>query len=153
MIATDNQLWDMVEEVRVAFESFGYTRLRRTHVVLDPKLVKDWEDGKRTVAQTSADGLRMWLSPVMLRFDRSRNLALLSHEFGHAVQGLYGMFDVPAADQEDEDDHDAVERDADQIGEHVMGKPLYYAPVSVSGRLIQTFNQQNGVRPRPDGLF
>jgi hypothetical protein len=135
------KIWSVVEEVRQVFVAEGYTKLRRTHVVVDPK-IDTWDEGKRTVAQTSADGLRMWLSPRMETFDGERQRALLAHEFGHAVQGLYGL--------ECEDKHDTVERDADSIAEEVMGRKLYYA--MIDNRPIQTFNPRGGVRPRPRGL-
>lgn len=128
------------ESVRQIFMSAGYPRVRRTRVVVDPK-IDNWLEGKRTVGQTSADGLRMWLSPRIESFDVSRQRALLAHEFGHAVQGLYGL-EVP-------DEHDLVERDADAIAERVMGEPLFYA--FVDARLIQTFDPL-GIRPRPRGL-
>ena len=134
-------VWGVAERVRQRFIDSGYPRLRRTHIKLDEK-IDNWDEGKRTVASCSADGLRMWISPRLESFDRDRQLALLAHEFGHAVQGLYGL-DVP-------DRHDMVERDADTIAESVMGKDLFYA--LIDGRLIQTFNSRGGVRPRPRGL-
>lgn len=135
-------LWDIVEEVRVQYEQAGYAKLRRTHVVLDPK-IDTWMRGGRTVGQCSGDGLKIWFSPRVEMFDSDRQRALAAHEFGHAVQGLYGM-------QADEDDYDGVEREADRIAERVMRQPLYYAPIE--GRLIQTFNALGGTRPRPAGL-
>lgn len=133
-------IWDVVEDVRQTFERAGYPRLRRTHVVVAMS-IDAWDAGKRTVAATSADGLRMWLSPRLETFDEERQYALLAHEFGHAVQGLYGTKTRST---------DASEREADAIAEKVMGAPLYYA--SVDGRLIQTFRPRGGVRPRPLGL-
>jgi len=136
-------IWDVAEYVRQRFVASGYSKLRRTHIKVEWS-IDSWDDGKRTVAACSADGLRMWVSPRLEEFDRNRQLALLAHEFGHAVQGLYGL-EVP-------DRHDDVERDADVLAEYVMGRHLFYAPVE--GRLLQTLDSRapGAVRPRPRGL-
>ena len=136
-------VWDVAEYVRQRFIDSGYSKLRRTHIKVEWS-IDSWDDGKRTVAACSADGLRMWVSPRLEEFDRNRQLALLAHEFGHAVQGLYGL--------EVHDRHDDVERDADALAEYGMGRHLFYAPID--GRLIQTLDSRapGAVRPRPRGL-
>jgi hypothetical protein len=141
--ASRESVWDIAEYVRQRFIDSGYSKLRRTHIKVEWS-IDAWDDGKRTVAACSADGLRMWVSPRLEEFDRNRQIALLAHEFGHAVQGLYGL-EVPDA-------HDAVERDADSLAEHVMGRHLFYG--LIDGRLIQTLDSRapGAVRPRPRGL-
>ena len=138
-----------------AYARAGFPLVRRTRVLLDWD-VDRWDEGKRTVASCLADGSTIWLSPRLESFDRARQAALIAHEYGHAVQGFYG--DVVTG-------HDAIERDADSIAEHVMGVPLFYAPVPGDPleRMIQTFDahapcavprreETCSVRPRPKGL-
>jgi|GEM_PF-5367859 len=124
----------------------GYPKVRRARVEVTCD-VDSWCEGKRTVASCRSDGGIIWLSPRIETFDRARQVALLAHEYGHAVQGFYG--DVVSS-------HDAIERDADSIAENVMGVPLFYAPVPHDRhrRMIQTFDAhaRGAVRPRPKGL-
>lgn len=136
-------IWVDVEHVRARFIAAGHDRVADTVIVLDPS-VDTWEKGERTVASCEADGSKIYLSPRIERFDEARRRALIAHELGHAVQGKY---DTPVSRR---DRHDEVERDADRIAEDVMGQKLYYS--MIDGRLIQTFNPRDGVRPRPRGL-
>lgn len=136
-------IWVDVEHVRARFIAAGHDRVADTVIVLDPS-VDTWEKGERTVASCEADGSKIYLSPRIERFDEARRRALIAHELGHAVQGKYN---TPVSRR---DRHDEVERDADRIAEDVMGQKLYYS--MIDGRLIQTFNPRDGVRPRPRGL-
>lgn len=135
---TEADLWRIVETTRRRFISAGFARVRETHFVLDPRMTS-WARGGRTVASCAASGKDVQMSPAMLSFDENRVTALVAHELGHAVQGFYG---------DTYSDPDAIERDADSIGEQVLGAPISYA--LVERRLMQTLSA--GQRPRPKGL-
>lgn len=117
------------------------------------------------------NGRSVLVAPEMVQLPEETVLAILSHEFGHAVdflhpgayvlvdgEGLVRQGEVTGKDKRAEQarvararrwekrDDDTVERTADAIAEMVTGQSIGYAGPC----LLQTFGA--GVRPRPEGL-
>lgn len=130
-------------------------------------------DQARHFAATEDTGRRIVVAPEFAELPEGTVLAILSHEFGHAVDFLYpGMYMVTddgelvtmpeVPDQELDQrgleavlardrfwrkrDKDTVERTADAIAEHFTGKQIGYAGPCE----LQSF--ERGVRPRRLGL-
>lgn len=121
------------------------------------------------------DGHHVVAAAEMAELPEGTVLAIFSHEFGHATDFLYpgayvfvdgeGLVTMPRAPEDTRDldkrgaqalrarmrwwqdrDDDAIERTADAIAEHIIGKPIGYAGPC----MLQSFG--GGERPRPRGL-
>lgn len=130
-------------------------------------------DTDRHFAACRTDGLQILVAPELVGLEVDAAAAIISHELGHAVDHLYpGRFllvgdrlhewehptwssSAPEPHprfaqnrmrQWSDRDYDAVERTADAIAEHALGRPIFYGGPC----MLQTFSQ--GERPRPAGL-
>lgn len=126
--------------------------------------------GVRNFAATSEDARIIVCAPEIVELPPETVAAIVAHEFGHVLDYLYPADyavageellrwrgGVPNGDPRAEQarvarvrqwerrDSDTVERTADKIASHVVGKPIhYYGPC-----VLQTFDR--GIR-RPQGL-
>lgn len=80
--------FDAVRDIYVAFSPEpGVTlgRAAKVRFVIDEK----FHDKPRHFAATTEDGLRMYFAPQIVDLDEERVVAIIAHEFGHAVDFLY----------------------------------------------------------------
>jgi hypothetical protein len=155
--------------VQEVFVGNGATKCKRVRLEIAPWI----HDSPRHFAATEDTGKVMVVSPEFTELPEETVVAILSHEFGHAVDFLYPseyqlvddgelvrLPPVPAklidkkAEQAnlarmrkwEKRDKDAVERTADAIAEMYTGKRIgYCGPCE-----LQCFNR--GRRPRRPGL-
>lgn len=153
-----------------------FLAVRTQFVEQAPRVKKVQLDISRQMHDTARhfagwSGRAVLASPEMVHLPEETVLAILSHEFGHAVdflypgayvlvdgEGLVHQGDVAGSDKRAEQarvaiarrwekrDDDTVERTADAIAEMVLGRSIGYSGPC----LLQTFGP--GVRPRPEGL-
>jgi len=80
--------FDAVRDVFAVFcPAPGLTldKVQKVRFVVDPKI----HDKPRHFAATTEDGLRMFLAPQLADLDEEVTVAIITHEFGHAVDFLY----------------------------------------------------------------
>lgn len=167
-----------VQETFVAYEKreFGSSRLRRTRLEClpgahDQGSLPDGSPAIRHFAGCRDDGRVIVTAPEIVELPEEMVLAILSHEFGHAMDFAYpGDYIVadgflvrrPLGHRGDDDrtdraavavmrqwtsrGDDQIEGTADAIAETVTGKKIGY----VGPCLLQSF--RGGMRPRPAGL-
>jgi len=153
--------FDAVKDTFAAYrpsENQTLRRCKRTKLLVDPKA----HDTERHFAACREDGMLIILAPQAVDLPHDTLVAILAHEFGHAVDFLYpGHWDcsrgAPARWIVDPSrhkakylrswqhrDHDRVEHDADLIAEVVTGMKIGYCGPCV----LQCF----GGSDRPKGL-
>jgi hypothetical protein len=144
----------------------GSSRMRKVRLECAPEV----HDTARHFAGTTEDGRSILVTPELAELPEETVAAILTHEFGHAMDFAYpAVFRmagdtvvpverVPDSDKRSEQaaiaamrqwrdrDDDRIERTADAIAELVTGRSLGYAGPC----LLQTFGA--GQRPRPAGL-
>ena len=131
------------------------------------RVTRTMHDSPRHFAGTLDDGLQMLFAPQIIDLDESTFVAILAHEFGHAVDFLYpGRWIVPhhgpgkAEWISDEEDHharkwkklwqsrsrDVVEWAADGIAWAVTGRKILYGGDCVLQRFGKGFERPAGLR-------
>jgi len=134
------------------------------------KLVDDMGFGIRNFAATSEDARIIVIAPEIIELPPETVAAIVAHEFGHVLDFAYPADYAVAGDellrwrgqipendpraeqarvartrQWERRESDIVERTADKIASHVVGKPIMYSGPCC----LQTFDR--GIR-RPGGL-
>lgn len=159
----------LFREAQAAFVDAGFPRVKRVRLFVTEEV----RDNRRHFAACRTDGLEMLVAPELVLLDVDSAAAVIAHEFGHAVDFLYpgrfllvdgklhewthpdwskgaaephARFAQNRVRQWTSRSSDAVERTADAIAEHAMGRPISYG----GDCMIQTFD--HGIRPRPAGL-
>jgi len=88
--------FDAVRDVFLGFDpepDFSFVRLEKLKFVIDPKM----HDKPRHFAATRDDGLLMLFAPQIVDLDVETLVAIIAHEFGHALDFLYpARFYTPA---------------------------------------------------------
>jgi hypothetical protein len=169
-----------LDEARVILEPYflavkeKFMESERVPLVRSVSLeVLDWvHNAPRHFAATEETGRRIVVAPEFAELPEDTVLAILSHEFGHAVDFLYpgdymvddsGLVRMPkrpmrAMDERAESavrarmrvwqrrDKDTVERTADAVAEHFTGRTIGYSGPCE----LQSF--ERGTRPRRAGL-
>lgn len=149
-LAVLDPFFEAVREVFVAHErqNGGSSRMQHVRVECAPWL----HDTPRHFAGATEDGRRILVTPELVELPEETVVAILAHEFGHAMDFCYparyvwtqdGLIlqstvltvtsdkrhvqAVGAAMRQWRDrDSDAVERTADAIAEHVTGRSIGY---------------------------
>lgn len=154
-----------------AFQEAGLDRVKRVRLVV----TSDAHDSARHFAACRTDGRQILIAPEATKLDVDTVAAIFCHELGHAADYLYpGRYLLigeeltewhhpdwaPGAPdphpreahnrmrQWEHRDDDNVERTADAIAEHIIGRPIYYG----GSCILQTFDPRGAVYPRPAGV-
>lgn len=129
--------------VQQQFVEFGLDRCKKTRLVCAPWV----HDSPRHFGACAEDGQRIYVAPEMADLPDTTVLAILSHEFGHAIDFLYpAQFALGREGLQQRNfervsdkqfrawlsgwqgrDRDIVEVTADAIAEHVLEAPIGYS--------------------------
>lgn len=157
------------DAVRDTFASFspesGFRMERANEVRL--LVDRDIRNSPRHYAATTEDGLRMMLAPEIIDLDEESFVAILAHEFGHAVDFLYPSRWITPPDGpgkaawiERPESHEAkkwqrlwrsrsrdqIEWAADGIAYAVTGRKIVYGGDCILQRFRRGFERPAGLR-------